>query len=78
MEKTTIQISQRTLERLKMLKQVEKQSYDDVLNNLIENQEEETLSEEELVEIKAGLENIRQGKVKSIEEVARELGITLR
>lgn len=77
MEKTTIQIQQRTLERLKMLKTVEKQSYDDLLNNLIDNQEEETLSEEEIKEIKIGLDNIRKGKFKSLEQVAKELGITL-
>ena len=78
MKKTTIQISQDTLERLKMLKKVDKQSYDDVLNNLIDNQEEETLSEEEIAEIKVGLENIRKGKVKAIEQVAKELGIVLK
>ena len=78
MEKTTIQISQETLERLKMLKVIEKQSYDDLLNSLIDNQEEEILSESEIEEIKEGLENIRKGKVKSIEQVAKELGISLK
>ncbi len=78
MEKTTIQISQSTLERLKALKIIEKQSYDDILNNLIDNQEEDILSDEELEEIKQGLENIKRGKVKPIEQVAKELGIKLR
>lgn len=78
MEKTTIQLSQHTLERLKALKNVERQSYDDLLNNLIDNQEEESLSDEEIEEIKLGLENIRKGKVKSIEQVAKELGIALK
>lgn len=78
MEKTTIQINQGTLERLKALKTMERQSYDDLLNNLIDNQEEETLSDEELEEIKKGLDNIRIGKVKSIEQVAKELGISLK
>ncbi len=78
MEKTTIQINQHTLERLKSLKSIERQSYDDLLNNLIDNQDEETLSEEELAEIQEGLENVRNGKVKSIERVAKELGITLK
>ncbi len=78
MEKTTIQINQHTLERLKALKNMERQSYDDLLNNLIDNQEEQTLSEEELAEIQEGLENIKRGKVKSIEQVAKELGITLK
>lgn len=78
MEKTTIQINQSTLERLKMLKIVEKQSYDDILNNLIDNQEEDILSEEEIREIKEGLDNLKKGKVKPIEQIAKELGISLR
>ena len=78
MEKTTIQINQSTLERLKILKRVDKQSYDDLLNNLIDNQEDESLSEKEIEEIKIGLDNVRKGKVKSIENVARELGIVLK
>jgi predicted transcriptional regulator len=78
MEKTTIQLSQHTLERLKALKTLERQSYDDLLNNLIDNQEEETLSEEEINEIKIGLDNVSKGKFKSIEQVAKELGITLK
>ena len=78
MEKTTIQINIETLERLKNLKTVEKQSYDDVLNNLIDNIEEESLSDEEIEEIKLALDNVKKGKVKSIEQVAKELGITLK
>ena len=78
MEKTTIQIDFETLERLKMLKHFERQSYDDVLNNLIDNCEDEALSEEEIKDIQIALENIKRGKVTPIEEVARELGITLK
>ena len=72
MEKTTIQINTETLERLKALKNFERQSYDEVLNSLIDN------CEEEIEDIKIALENIKNGKVKPIEQVARELGITLR
>ncbi|MEK6952264.1 MAG: hypothetical protein AABX29_04570 [Nanoarchaeota archaeon] len=78
MKKTTIQINLETLERLKALKSMGRQSYDDVLNNLIDNSEEESLSEEEIEDIKLALENVKKGKVKPIEQVARELGITLR
>lgn len=78
MEKTTIQINIETLERLKAIKNFERQSYDDVLNNLIDNCEEDSLSEEEIEDIKIALENIKRGKVKPIEQVAKELGITLR
>ncbi len=78
MEKTTIQLNQITLERLKALKSMERQSYDEVLNNLIDNCEEESLSEEEIEDIKIALENVKRGKVKPIEQVAREIGITLK
>ncbi len=77
MEKTTIQINTETLERLRAIKNFERQSYDDVLNILINNSEEESLSEEEIEEIKSGLENVKRGKVKPIEQVAKELGISL-
>lgn len=78
MEKTTIQINFETLERLKSLKHSERQSYDEVLNGLIDNCEEESLSEKEIEDIKIALENVKKGRVKPIEQVARELGVTLR
>ncbi len=78
MEKTTIQINFETLERLKTLKNFERQSYDEVLNGLIDNCEEESLSEEEISEIQKGLEDVKKGRVKPIEQIAKELGITLR
>ena len=78
MEKTTIQINIETLKRLKSLKNVEKQSYDEVLNNLIDNSEEEILSEKEIEDIKIALENVKRGKIKPIEQVAKELGIILK
>lgn len=78
MKKTTIQINLETLARLKMLKSFDRQSYDDLIINLIDNTEEESLSEEEIDEIKIALENVKKGKVKPIEQVAKELGITLK
>ncbi len=78
MEKTTIQINFETLERLKSLKNFERQSYDELLNSLINNCEKENLSEEEINEIQKGLEDVKKGKVYSIEVVAKELGIALK
>lgn len=78
MEKTTIQINFETLKRLKSLKNIERQSYDEVLNNLIDNCEEEILTEEEIEDVKIALENVKRGKVKPIEQVARELEIILK
>jgi len=78
MEKTTIQINLETLKRLKALKHFERQSYDELLNNLLNNCEEEILGEEEIKDIKIALENVKKRKVKPIEQVAKELGITLK
>lgn len=78
MEKTTIQLNVQTLERLKTLKRFERQSYDDLLNNFMDNVDDERLSEEEINDIKIALDNVRMGKVKSIEQVAKELKIVLR
>jgi len=78
MEKTTIQISQETLNRMKNLKSHERQSYDELLKGILDNVEDEELSEEEIKEIQLALENVRKGKVQSIEKVAKELGIVLR
>ena len=77
MVKTTIQINLETLERLKALKHFERQSYDELLNNILINIEEESLSKEEAEDIKIALENVKEGKVKSIEQVAKELGVSL-
>ena len=54
------------------------QSYDELIMNLVDNVEKETLGEEEINEIQRGLEDIKKGKVYTIEMVARELGIVLK
>jgi predicted CopG family antitoxin len=77
MEKTTIQISKNTLARLQALKQYERQSYEETLNNLIDEAEEEELSDEEIKDIQVALENVKRGKVKPIEQVAKEIGVSL-
>ncbi|HLD33734.1 MAG TPA: hypothetical protein VJB66_03335 [Candidatus Nanoarchaeia archaeon] len=78
MEKTTIQITKQTLERLQHLKKFERQSYDDVLNNVFDDIEDEVLSQEEITEIQQGLEDVRKGRVYPIEKIAKELGIKLK
>ncbi|MBR9701532.1 hypothetical protein GOV13_01280 [Candidatus Pacearchaeota archaeon] len=77
MEKTTIQVSSDTLERLKMFKQHERDSYDVTLNILLDETEEDVLSEEEIEDIKIALEEVKRGEVYPIEDVARELGVKL-
>lgn len=38
--------------------------------------EDDILSEEEVIDVQKALENVGQGNVKSIEQVAKEVGIT--
>ncbi len=78
MEKTTIQISSNTLERMKSLKSHERQSYDDLLNSIFDDVNEEVLSSEEIEEIKIALDEVKRGEVYSIEQVAKELGVKLK
>ena len=77
MEKTTIQVNMETLNRLKAVKRHTRESYDEVLNYLIDEAEDDELTPEEIEDIKEALENVKKGKVKPIEQIAKELGITL-
>ena len=77
MNKTTIQISGETLERLKGFKQHEKDSYDVVLNILLDEAEDDVLSDEEIGELQEILEEVKRGETTPIEQVAKEFGIKL-
>ncbi len=46
MKKTTMQVNVKTLKRLKALEKFERQSYNEILNRLIDYWDEERLSEE--------------------------------
>lgn len=77
MHKTTIQITDETLERLKMAKNYPSQTYDETINFLIDEVDDEELSAEEIKDIREALKNVGLGKTKPIEQVAKELGIAL-
>jgi len=80
MEKTTIQINQETLEKLKGLKRHPRESYEETINFLVEEIEEE-ISPEEIEEVEFALREIKVKGIKKttfpIEEVAKEFGIRL-
>ena len=78
MQKTTIQVTQNTLDRLKSLKKYDRQSYNDLLNSLADDAEEESLSEEEITEIQQALEDVKNGRVYPIQKVAMDLGVKLK
>ncbi len=74
---TTIQVKGGTLERLKFFKGASKESYDEVINKVLDEVEEGILSDETLEDIRVGLREIKEGKGEPIEKVAKELGIKL-
>ncbi len=73
---TTIRISHQTKELLDDLKHHKKESYEDVIGRLATMAyDDEPLSDEEIEDMKASLEDIRAGRVKSLKAVRDELGI---
>ena len=74
---TTIQIKDETLERLKYFKEFSKESYDEVINKMLDEKEEGELTDETIEDIKIALKDVKEGKGESIEDVAKEFGIEL-
>ncbi|MBI4439791.1 hypothetical protein HY638_02365 [Candidatus Woesearchaeota archaeon] len=74
---TTVQLKDQTLERLKYFKEASKESYDEIINKILDDVEEGELSDETIEDLKKGIREIRGGKGESIEDVAKELGIKL-
>ncbi|MBS3078811.1 hypothetical protein J4218_01695 [Candidatus Pacearchaeota archaeon] len=72
---TTIQISEELLERLKKMKLHEKESYEDIILDLIEDRLE--LSEETKREIEESRKEAIEGKVHKWEDVKRELKLNV-
>ncbi len=70
---TTIQISTDLLEELKKRKMHIKESYEEVIWDLLEDTME--LSKETLKNIKEAEKDIKAGRVHTLEEVKKELGL---
>jgi predicted CopG family antitoxin len=68
---TTIQISEELLEHLRKMKLHEKESYEDIILDLIEDRL--ALSEETKKEIEESRKEAKEGKVISLEEIKRNL-----
>ena len=78
MKTTLIQVKKATAEKLRKLKDYSRQSYDELISKLIAAEESETLTEQEITEIKRGLDDVKAGRTRPIEAVAKGLGIKLR
>ena len=72
---TTIQVKDNTLERLQYFKEYSKESYDEIINKLLNSVEEGELTEETVKGIARGAADIRNKRTKSIEEVAKKFGV---
>lgn len=70
---TTISVSQELLSKLKERKMYDKESYEEVIWDALEDSME--LSEETKKRIKLAEEDIKLGRVYSLEDVKKELGI---
>ncbi len=72
---TTIQVSRELLEKLRSMKMHEKESYEDIIMDLIEDRLE--ISEETKKEIEEARKEIREGKVSKWEDIKRELKLNV-
>ena len=73
---TSIRISTDMRDQLSALKTHKKESYEEVISRLVENAvDEEPLSDATIKAIEESLEDIKAGRVQSLEEVAEELGL---
>lgn len=70
---TTIQISKKLKEELKKMKMFDGETYEDIIWDLIEDRKE--LSEETLKNIAEAEEDIKAGRLYSLDEVKKELGL---
>ena len=77
MKTTTIQIKNQTMERLKFFKEYSKESYDEIINHILNKIEEGELTDEAIDDIKMALKEVKEGKGESIEDVAEEFGVKL-
>jgi hypothetical protein len=73
---TTIQVTKRTRKELQKMKLFPRETYEEVIQRLIEiSKEEEELSTETIQNIEKALEDVKKGRTYSTEEVKKELCI---
>lgn len=76
MSHTTIQVDTTTKKRLDHIKSYSKETYNEVIEKLLDLSEADAeLSEETIKDIEKSLEQIKEGKLHTISEVKESLGI---
>ncbi len=73
MDTTLIQLRKKTAARLRNMKHYPRQTYDDVINRILDNPDDLTV--DDIAEIKAGMEDIRTGRFVTRRELEKGLGI---
>ena len=73
MANTTIQISKSLQQKLEARKMFSKESYGEVIEDLIEDSME--LSDETRMHLRQAEKDIKEGKVYTLEQIKREFGI---
>lgn len=77
MSTTTIQVKNQTVERLRFFKGYSKESYDELINKILDRVEEGELTDEAIKDIEISLKEAMEGKGEPIEKVAKEFGVKL-
>jgi len=73
---TTIQVTRRTKKELQKMKLFPRETYEEVIQRLIEiSREEEELSAETIQNIENALKDVKKGRIYSTEEVKKELDL---
>lgn len=76
---TTIQITRETRERLSKLRAYERETYDELLNALLDlvpsGDDEGTYNEEFRASLRRSLSDIRQGRTHTLQETRKRLGL---
>jgi hypothetical protein len=70
---TTIQISKNLLEKLQLMKMHNKESYEEIIWDLIEDRME--ISDETRENIRISEKQIKEGKTISLQEIKKKLGL---
>jgi hypothetical protein len=75
MQKTTVQLRPETKEKLDDLKLHPRETYDDLINRLADAAyDDESLSDEEIEDIRASEKDIKAGRVRSLRDIMKDLG----
>ena len=74
---TTIQVKEKTLERLRTIKEYSRESYDDLINRMVDQLDEGALTAQAIESIKRGLDDIQKKRTRPLGAVAKDFGVAL-